>query len=374
MNILVFNRGSSSLKASLYDLNTTKSSSVEPIWSLHFENHTLTVNGEKKENVSIEDTFNTISETFKEQTIDCIGHRIVHGGRKYLKSALIDKQVKEDILEYANLAPLHNQDDLETIEWAEKNFPEVKQIAVFDTSFHHTISNEARAYPGPYSWFEEGIFKYGFHGISFSYATKRSEEILKNASSKTVICHLGSGASLCATNQGKSVDTTMGFTPLDGLMMSTRSGSVDPGILLYLTTQRGVDPKVLFHTLYHESGLLGFSKISADMKTIIEKGNESAQAKLTLDLYLHRLTSLIGSMIVSLRGIETLIFTGGIGENAPLIRERSCEALSFLGVEIDPQKNLGKEDREISTDRSKVKVLVIYAKEELEIARQCLDV
>jgi acetate kinase len=262
--------------------------------------------------------------------------------------------------------------DLEGIEILQQLFPKIPQVAVFDTAFHHTLPASASVYPGPYEWVKEGIQRYGFHGISFQYCTRRASAILGKVPEKMVICHLGSGASLCAVKNGKSVDTTMGFTPLEGLMMDTRSGTVDPGILLYLLKKKTL--KELSQELYEKSGLLGLSGVSSDMRDVLEKAAQSnKQASLAIDVYIHRLVSSIGSMIATLSGIDALVFTAGIGENAPLIRERVCSQFSFLGVHLSQQQPTS-EDRVLSSPDAKVKVLLIHTKEAFEIARECLQI
>lgn len=347
MKILVINRGSSSIKSSLYDFSP---SSQCLIWESETESTKLDL------------------APFKNIEIDCIGHRIVHGGKKYQRSARIDPTLKKEIKRLSALAPLHNKADLEAIQKLENIFPNIPQVAVFDTAFHHTMDEAATTYPGPYNWLKMGIRRYGFHGISFQYCTRRAKEILDAMPEKMVICHLGSGASLCAVKNGKSVDTTMGFTPLEGLMMDTRSGTVDPGILLHLLATRKRTVKQLSRELYEKSGLLGLSGVSSSMRDILN--TDTPRAKLALDVYVHRLSTMIGSMIATLGGVDTLVFTAGIGENAPLIRKRVCDQLSFLGIEIEATVNHGK-DTLISSENSPVKVLVIHTQEALEIAREC---
>lgn len=314
MNILVMNRGSSSIKMSLYHFEHIPDQFVEPIWESHIDSIQL----DKK-----------ILAKLKNFDVDAIGHRIVHGGKQF-QSKKINARLKQEILKAALWAPLHNQADLEAVNILEKYFPKVPQVAVFDTAFHHTLEEKAYTYPGPSSWKKMGIRRYGFHGISFQYCTRHIEKKLGKCPEKMVICHLGSGASLCAIKNGKSVDTTMGFTPLEGLMMDTRSGTIDPGILLYLFTKRTA--KQLTEDLYQKSGLLGLSGISSDMRDILK--SQSPKAKLALDVYIHRLVSLIGSMVATLGGLDLLVFTGGIGENAPFIRNQVCDQLSFLNMNI----------------------------------------
>ncbi len=357
MNVLVLNRGSSSIKCCLYELTEMSNQLIDPVWKDEMEWE----KGSAKEK---------LESLLSKKKVDCIGHRIVHGGKKYKESVLIDQAVKEEIKKLADLAPLHNLEDLEGIEVLEQLFPGTPQIAVFDTAFHQTLPLSAAIYPGPYAWVEKGIQRYGFHGISFQYCTRRANQLLEQPCSKMVICHLGSGASLCAVKDGKSIDTTMGLTPLEGLMMDTRSGSVDPGILLYLLKTKTAEE--LSKELYEKSGLLGLSGVSGDMRDVLKeasRGNE--RAELAIDVYVHRLTSLIGSMVASLSGIDTLVFTAGIGENASLIRERVCERLSFLGIELAKTQQEIAEDAILSSSNSKVKVLVLHTQEAFEIAREC---
>lgn len=398
MKIFILNRGSSSIKCYLYKFKNTPHHSISPLWEAllqwknTFDEPFLTIKNDRREQHS---------ETIKEKApgqalkrlmnfliegkmaalrsldeIDAIGHRIVHGGKYFNESVLITPQVKEKIRHLAEFAPLHNLSELEGIEILEQLCKSTPQIAVFDTAFHHTLPQAAQIYPGPYKWYEEGIQRYGFHGISFQYCSRRSAEILNRDlnSLKMVICHLGSGASLCAIEKGKSIDTTMGFTPLEGLMMDTRSGSIDPGIILHLLGKKQKSPEEISHELYKESGLLGISGFSSDMRDIIEKSLQgNGRAALTLDIYIHRLNTLIGAMIAALKGIDVLVFTAGIGENAPLVRERACDAFSFLGLELDRRKNAqtSSEDCEVSTAESKIKVLLVHTQEAFEIASEC---
>jgi acetate kinase len=366
MKILVLNRGSSSVKCSLYDFTVFPGHFIEPVWKAEIE----WKNTAKRGSLKLEEKLQSL---LSDKKIDCIGHRIVHGGKKYKESAVIKPEVKKEIRKLSDLAPLHNLADLEGIQILEKLFPGKPQVAVFDTAFHHTLPDYAKIYPGPYEWFRMGIQRYGFHGTSFQYCSRRTAEILGKEPEKLVICHLGSGASLCAIKKGKSIDTTMGLTPLEGLMMDTRSGTVDPGILLYLLEKKKKTVKILSKELYEKSGLLGLSGISSDMRDILKKASEdSPRASLAIDVYVHRLTSMIGSMVVSLGGLDTLVFTAGIGENASLIREQVCGRLSFLGIDLSkhPKKPV-KGDHAISSPGSKVKVLVIHTQEAFEIAREC---
>lgn len=375
MNIFVLNRGSSTIKCYFYrDEKLLWEGMVQ--WKNEFENPVLTIKGRQKEALQQKSAAEALTYMLKflPELPDAVGHRIVHGGNWFTDSVLITEEVKEKIKTLSELAPLHNLAELEGIEILAKHFPRIPQVAVFDTAFHHTLPKFRQVYPIPYHWYEEGIRRYGFHGISYQYCTRRAAELVKNPS-KMVICHLGSGASLCAVKEGKSIDTTMGFTPLEGLMMDTRCGTIDPGILLHLLEKKSVAE--VSKELYNQSGLLGISGSTSDMRDILQKSSEGdSLASLALEVYLHRLNSLIGSMAASLQGIDTLVFTAGIGENAPLLRRRVCENFSFLGIELDPTQNERNhtEDALLSNSHSKVRILLIHTQEAMEIARQCLTV
>jgi acetate kinase len=284
--------------------------------------------------------------------VEAVGHRIVHGG-KFRETTLITPEVRAAIAAETEVAPSHNRYELEAIDAAEQLF-HVPQIAVFDAAFHRTLDRAAYTYPGPYDWLAHGIRRYGFHGISHQYASRRAAEILNRADLRLVTCHLGNGASLAAVRDGRSIDTTMGFTPLEGLMMGTRSGSIDPGILIYLIRHRGYTAEQLDEILNKESGLKGVSGISGDMREIlqaIEQGND--RAKLAFEIYAHRLCRAIGAMIGSLGGVDAIVFTGGVGENTSSLRQIAAERFAFLG---------------------KISILVIHAEEEWEIARECFRI
>lgn len=365
MNILTINCGSSTIKCALFDSPTQK----KPIWEISETNH--------KKNTLKEIILSLPPDTLSQ--IKVVGHRIVHGGTDFEKSTLITKEVKEKIKRSSNLAPLHNAFEIEAIDMIEELLPKTPQIAVFDTTFHRTLPKSAKIYPGPLDWFEEGIQRFGFHGTSFQYCSKECAKILNLDLKKTkmVICHLGSGASLCAVKGGQSIDTTMGFTPLEGLMMDTRSGSIDPGIVLHLLEKTKKSLKELSDDLYLKSGLLGIFGKSSDMREVIkESEKKDPKALLALDIYLHRLNASIASMISSLQGLDALVFTAGIGENAPLIRERVCNHFAFLGLKIDTKKNNAPSqiDRVISLPDSKAKIVVIHTNEAFEIASECLKI
>jgi acetate kinase len=307
--------------------------------------------------------------------IDVVGHRVVHGGPKYEDPVLITPEVKAAIAKVSEFAPLHNRAELEGMEIIAKLLGTVPQVAVFDTGFHRKMPPASAVYPGPYEWFAGGIHRYGFHGINHGYCAGRAARLLGRdlKSLKLVSCHLGNGCSLAAIRDGRSIDTTMGFTPLDGLMMGTRSGAVDPGILTYLMRQKGLSAQQLDQILNKESGLLGISGVSGDMRQILaaaKSGHERAQ--LAFDIYIHRLQSAIGAMVAVLGGIDALIFTAGVGENSPEVRAATCQNFAYLHLKLDPQKNLQpRSDQDIAAAGSSVPVLVIRAQEDWAIAREC---
>jgi len=308
--------------------------------------------------------------------VDVVGHRIVHGGAKYRESVLITPQVRSAIAELAEFAPAHNRLQLAAIETVDRVYgTSVPQVAVFDTAFHATLQPAAYVYPGPYSWLDQGIRRYGFHGISVQYSTRRAAELLQVPpnSSRLIVCHLGNGASVTAVANGKSVDTSMGFTPLEGIMMGTRSGSIDPSILVYLIRHQGYTADQIDEILNRKSGLLGVSGISGDMREILEaigKGHE--RARLAYDIFAHRLTREIGAMLAVLGGADAVVFTGGIGEHCAPLRDHVCRQLAFLGLKLDAAKNQRPDlDQNIAAPGSPVQVLVIRADEDSVIAREC---
>lgn len=377
--ILVVNLGSSSHKCTLFaDLQPVWRSYLE--WRAGFTQATLRQDPEmQSKHVAIashEEALALALTPLKHTPIQAIGHRVVHGG-DCNQSARVTPDLKKRLEALSALAPLHNPINLLGIQLCEELFANVPQLAVFDTAFHRTLPQAHALYPGPYAWKEEGIYRYGFHGISFQYCYTRAEELLNTdlSSAKVVICHLGSGASLCAIEKGQSLDTTMGFTPLDGLMMDTRCGSIDPGILLFLLRTQKRTLASLDEELNAHSGLLGISGLSSDMRDILQGSSQgNARAELALQIYLHRLICSIGSMVASLQGIDILIFTAGIGQHAPLIRQKACDALAYLGCQIDPVRNVlsSPQDLEVSSSQSKVTVLRLHTQEDLEIAKECL--
>ncbi|MFQ4144196.1 acetate kinase [Chlorogloeopsis sp. ULAP02] len=400
MNILVLNAGSSSQKSCLYALkhHVLPSQPPEPLWEgqidwthqqgvaeLKVKTATGVVLKDELRSVSRVNSTLKMLETLwsgetqvleKPQAINIVGHRVVHGGEKFRSSTLVTPEVKAAIADLSDLAPAHNPANLEGMEVVEQILgTELPQVAVFDTAFHTQMPLAAAAYPGPYKWLEKGIRRYGFHGISHQYCAQRAAQLLGRELKqlRLITCHLGNGCSLAAIRNGYSVDTTMGFTPLEGLMMGTRSGSVDPGILIYLMRQDNYTADELDQVLNKASGLQGISGISADMRQIMTALTEgNSRARLALEIYVHRLRSGIGAMLASLGGLDALIFTAGIGENSSDVRVAACESFEFLGLKLDPQKNTrSPEDRDIATANSKVRVLVIHTQEDWAIAQEC---
>ena len=306
---------------------------------------------------------------------DAVGHRIVHGGERFRQAVLIDSGVAGQLRGVAALAPLHQRKSLTALDAVSKQLPGVPAVACFDTAFHATLAPAATTYALPAGWRKRWhLRRYGFHGLSHAWVARRAPELQADrgaAGLKIVSCHLGAGASLCAIAGGRSVDTTMGFTPLEGLVMATRSGSVDPGMLLWLLEHEGITAPEMTTALEHESGLLGLAG-SADMREIVSRADAGApDAQLALDVYLHRLRSGIASMAAALGGLDVLAFTGGVGEHAAAVRARAADGLAFLGVGIDPDANeTAQGDRAIGARGARVEALVVRAREDLEIARQ----
>jgi acetate kinase len=299
----------------------------------------------------------------------------VHGGPTFEDPVVITDTVKSAIAGVSAFAPLHNRAELEGIEIIEKLLGRVPQVAVFDTGFHKNMPRSAAVYPGPYEWFENGIRRYGFHGINHKYCARRAAHLLRRdlKSFKLVTCHLGNGCSLAAIRDGRSVDTTMGFTPLEGLMMGTRSGSVDPGILTYLMRSQQLTGERLDELLNQHSGLLGISGASGDMREILTAiKNGDQRAKLAFEIYIHRLRAGIGAMIAVLDGVDALVFTAGVGEHSSEVRSAVCQNFGYIGLKLDPKKNEESPvDQDISDPGSRVRVMLLSAGEDWEIARDC---
>ena len=392
MKILVLNCGSSSLKYQLINMETEEvmaKGTYERIGEQSFLTHK--VNGEKirldnpvknhKEAIDfmVEQLLNPKYNTIKSlEEIDGIGHRVAQGADKFESSVIIDENVIEKIDECAALAPVHNKAAITGIKAAMESMPGKPNVAVFDTVFHQTIPEERYMYPIPYKYYEKyGIRKYGFHGTSHKYVSQRVATLLNKPveNLKTVVCHLGQGASLCAVDGGNSVDTTMGLTPLGGIPMCARSGDLDPSIVTYLMKKENLTPDEAELMLNKESGVLGISGVSADFRDIEDAAaNGNRRAEIAIDSYAYKVAQYIAQYVVSLNGLDVIAFTAGIGENQYNIRRKICENLECLGVKIDENKNHEfRAEGEISSSDSKVKVFVVPTNEELMIARDTLN-
>lgn len=394
MKVLVLNCGSSSVKYKLFDMNsheTLGSGGVEKLGMRgSFLKHTdrdgnkVILEGEILEHqVAVEYILGVLtSEKYGAikslDEIDAVGHRVVHGGERFNASVVITDEVIKEIEACIDIAPLHNPPNLAGIHAIEELLPKAKQVAVFDTAFHQTMPDYAYMYGIPYSLYKKyGIRRYGFHGTSHRYVSKRACDFLglDPKQTKMITAHIGNGASITAIEGGKSVDTSMGFTPVEGLMMGTRSGDVDLGVVTFLMDKEmiGTDSTTTLFNKY--SGVLGVSGVSSDMRDIdaaISEGNE--RAKLALAMYEYRIKKYIGSYFAALNGAEVIVFTGGVGENSPEVRGKVCKGLSYLGIEIDNEKNkVHGDEMEISTPSSKVKVVVIPTDEEYMIASDTMD-
>ena len=306
------------------------------------------------------------------EDLRAVGHRVVHGGERYTSAAWITLEVKQAIADLAELAPLHNPAALDGITAVEQVLPDVPQVAAFDTAFHSTLSEAARTYPVPQKWTREwGMRRYGFHGLSHSYCAGRAAEMIGRRDLRIVIAHLGNGASVSAVRDGVCVDTSMGFTPLEGLMMGTRSGTVDPGMLVHLLRHKKLNVNALDKALNCESGLLGVSGTSSDLRQVLSQLPHNPDARLAVDVYVHRIVQTIGAMAATLGGIDALVFTAGVGERAVEIRKSVCEKLGYLGLELDRTANeTCKPDADIATRASTARILVIATREDLTIMRE----
>jgi acetate kinase len=393
MNILLLNAGSSSLKASLVESPNGKViANGLADWAgsaTHY--HYLGSDGkEHPEEVTwkghaeavrrfISDLTHAKPIVLPERTkLAAVGHRIVHGGA-FTSSVKITPEIRSRITALADLAPLHNPPSLQTLSAAEAELPSVPHVAVFDTGFHATMPPEAYTYPVPERWTRDwGIRRFGFHGLSHAYCSRRSAELLERSVDdlRLVICHLGHGCSASAVQGGRCVDTTMGFTPLEGLMMATRSGSVDPSIVLHVQQHHGLTVDQVETALNRESGLLGVSGISADMRQILAAAKAGQErAKLALDIYTRRVRQAIGAFAVTMGGIDALVFTAGVGEHAVEVRESICRGLECLGLELDKEANAAcRPDADVARANSRGRILVIATREDVTMLREVIQV
>jgi acetate kinase len=305
--------------------------------------------------------------------VDAIGHRVVHGGLRFRDAVLIDDQVRQAIADLAELAPLHNPAAVAGIDATRQHFPDVPQVAAFDTAFHRDMPETASLYPIPWEWSTRWeLRRFGFHGLSVAYAVERTHALMGHLPDRLVVCHLGAGCSVTAVERGRSINTSMGFTPLEGTMMTQRSGSVDPGLLTYLLTRQGISPQELDRALNEQSGVLGVSGVSANLRDVLGAAADGhTRAQLARDLFVARLIECVGAMVASLGGLDTLVFTAGIGENSAEIRAAACARLAYLGVGLDVGANAASpRDADIAAADSRVRVLVVSAREDLAIVRQ----
>ncbi|WP_418462881.1 acetate/propionate family kinase [Frisingicoccus sp.] len=390
MNVLVINCGSSSLKFQLIQSDTEDVLAKGLCERIGIEGSRIVYTPAGKDKITIEspmpdhtnaiklvlncltDAENGVVKSLEE--IHAVGHRVVHGGEKFASSVVVDDEVMKAIDECSNLAPLHNPANLIGISVCKELMPGVPQVAVFDTAFHQTMPEKAFLYGLPYeAYTEDKIRRYGFHGTSHSYVSKRVAEILgkKPEDLKTIVCHLGNGSSICAVNHGKCVDTTMGLTPLAGLIMGTRCGDIDPSILEFYAQKHDLDVFQVTEILNKKSGVLGISGVSSDFRDIEEAadaGNE--RCKYALDAFKYQVAKFIGGYAAAMNGVDVIVFTAGVGENSATTRQGVCDYLGYLGITVDAEAN-GKrgEEIEITTPDSKVKVFVVPTNEELMIAR-----
>ena len=390
MKILVLNCGSSSIKYALYDMDSKTVMTSGGAERVGLDGAFVKVklaNGEKKKVMhdipehteGVKFIFSLLTDpeigVIKDlKEIDAVGHRMVHGGEKFNKSVLLTEEVLKVFEECTDLAPLHNPANLKGVRAVQELMPGLPQVGVFDTAFHQTMPKEAYMYAVPYELYEKyGVRRYGFHGTSHRYVSQRVCEFLgvKPEGKKIITCHIGNGASIAAVKDGKCIDTSMGLTPLEGLMMGTRSGDIDGGAITFIQKKLGLDANGMSNLLNKKSGMLGITGISSDMREIdaaCEEGNE--RAKLAIEMYNYRIRKYIGAYAAAMDGCDIIVFTAGVGENQASMREKVCEGLSFMGVKVDVEKNSGihGEEAVISTPDSKVTVVVIPTDEELMIA------
>lgn len=390
MKILVLNCGSSSIKYKLFDMTTKEILAQGGIEKIGLKGSFLKLtlpNGEKvilnkdipEHTVGVEFIFQTLTseqygalKSLKE--LDAVGHRIVHGGERFSESVILNKEALDAITACNDLAPLHNPANLKGVAAVSALLPGLPQVGVFDTAFHQTMPDYAYMYAIPYELYEKyGIRRYGFHGTSHRYVSKRVCEFLgiQPESTRIITCHVGNGGSVSAIKDGKCIDTSMGLTPLEGLMMGTRSGDIDAGAVTFIMEKEGLNATGVSNLLNKKSGLLGVSGVSSDMREIqaaVDAGNE--KANLAQTMYYYRIKKYIGTYAAALGGVDVIVFTGGVGENKDDSRERACEGLEFMGVKLDKElnKTIHGEEAVISTPDSKVKVVVIPTDEELMIA------
>jgi acetate kinase len=385
--ILAMNRGSATLKAALYEvreraqlvLSITADEALEPEGSFKVSDArgaTVSESEFRKSDPSagLELMFRWLAEHECLSQLAAVGHRLVHGGSRYHEPQRINATFLKRLEQLTPLDPEHLPQAIRGIRFVAKKFPRLPQVACFDTAFHSSMPQVARMYALPRKLYDDGIRRYGFHGLSYEYILQELQKLDGElAHGRVIIAHLGNGASMVAVRDGKSIDTTMGFTPLEGLVMGTRSGDVDPGALLYLQAQRKIPLKELNQLLNKKSGLLGVSGTSGDMRELLETASKDTRAAEGVNLFCYRAKKYLGAYAAALGGLDVLVFTGGIGEHAPAVRELICEGLDFLGIQVDAQQNQANAQI-ISSPGSRVKVRVIQTNEDLMIVRHVLNV
>ena len=385
MKSIVVNAGSSSVKFQVFNEEESILSGLcEGIGIKETSQIVLKENGQKEE-IKVymknhEDAFAEIEKALRNRNllegVELVCHRIVHGGEEFSDATLLTEDVLEKLKELIPLAPLHNPANISGAENMMRILPNAKHVGIFDTAYHSTMPEKAYLYGVPYSWYREHkIRRYGFHGSSHQYVIGEAVKKLGIKNPKIISCHLGNGCSICATKDGKSVDTSMGFTPLEGLVMGTRSGTIDPAILTYMMELKNMTHKEIEKILNKDSGLLGLSEISSDMRVLEEAMKNDERAKRAIDIFCHKIIQTIGSYVAELNGIDAIVFTGGIGENDFIVRKIVCESLNYLGLTFDSEKNeetwkKGRQtEGELSKEDSKIKVFVIPTNEELQMVR-----
>jgi acetate kinase len=379
--LLVINAGSSSIKFASFDFDSELKKTVygavdnvkvAPRLKIFDADHNLVRENTFPADFRYHQFYELLIAAFETNQfnykVEAVGHRVVHGGANYQTPVLVTPEILQYLEGLNPFAPLHQPYNLEAIKCIYKTYPELPQVACFDTAFHRTHPWVADWFGLPRSMTEAGIKRYGFHGLSYEYIMHQFKALKpKLASQRIIVAHLGNGASLCAIKEGKSIDSTMGFTALDGLIMGTRCGGLDPGVILYLLQNKNMTAKEIEETLYKKSGLLGISGISNNMKILLEQAAENSAAKEAIELFVYRIRHEIGALIAVLGGIDALIFTGGIGEHASQIREKICVELDWIGLAIEHELN-NKNQAQINTNNSKVEVFVIPTNEEWMIA------
>jgi acetate kinase len=385
--ILTINSGSSSLKFSLYHIDSSEElflrGSLDRIGLQGSRFRILNAAGEAMtdEQLDVPDhdaasktLLDWLQARFPNEALDAVGHRVVHGGTKYSQPCLITAEVFAGLKEIVRLAPEHLPHELKAIEAVQRHFPALRQAACFDTAFHRQMPEVAQRYPMPRSLWHEGVIRYGFHGLSYEYIVKKLREVAgaEAAAGRVIIAHLGNGASMAAVRAGRGVDTTMGFTPAGGMMMGTRSGDLDPGVLLYLLQEKNRSPATVDYLVNQRSGLIGVSGSSSDMLDLLQREQSDLPAAEALALYCYLAKKQLGALATVLSGLDTLVFTAGVGANSPVIRRRICEGLQFLGIHLDADRNQSNA-AVISSDGSPVTVRVMQTDEELMIARHTFN-